>query len=105
MENLIKKSMQVPQERKNAFLKQNLDNAGLVEFAILIGADVTAYDNYAIKFATQNEYVEVVKLLINAGADASANNNYPISVAFKNGHTKVVNILAEAGADINSIGN
>ena len=56
--------------------------------------DPSADDNYAIKGASQNGHVEVVKLLLEDGrADPSANDNYAIRKASKNGHAEVEELL------------
>ena len=49
----------------------------LEELRLLIagGADVTAWNNYAIRLASANGHAKVVKLLMAAGADASVCNN------------------------------
>ena len=60
------------------------------------GADVTADDNSAIRWASRNGHTEVVKLLIEAGADVTARDNYAIQWASENGHTEVVELLKEA---------
>ncbi len=125
---LIQKCQQLPQEKRDLLLKQNLDSVSLGEFVknlmgaedyypicyaaekgyseivkllIEAGADVTANNNYAIKKAAANGYIEVVELLIEAGADVTANNNYAIKKAAANGYIEVVELLIEAGADVN----
>ena len=55
--------------------------AKIVKLLIEAGADVTANDNYAIRYASANGHTEVVKLLIEAGADVTANYNYAIRYA------------------------
>jgi len=68
-------------------------------------SDVTAANNYAIKWASQNGHLEVVKYLVKKGADITANINYPLRWASKNGHLKVVKYLVKKGADITADNN
>ena len=69
LNQLIQELQQLPQERRNLFLKQNLDFVDLVKVAILSGADATADENDAICKAAKGGYIEIVKLLIEAGAN------------------------------------
>ena len=52
----------------------------------------------ALCWAVKNNNAKTVKLLIKAGADVTACNNYAIRFASENGHTEVVKLLIEAGA-------
>ena len=54
--------------------------------------------NEIIIYASKNEHLEVVKLLIEHGADVTADNNYAIRWASKNKHLEVVKLLIENGA-------
>lgn len=69
------------------------------------GADITADDNYAIRIAAYDGYLEVVKYLHQNGADITAVNNYAIRLAAKNGHLDVVKYLHQNGADIAAVNN
>ena len=64
------------------------------------GADVTADDNYAVKWASGNGYLEVVKYLVSKGADVTAGDNYAVKYASRNGHLEVVKYLVSKGADV-----
>ena len=60
------------------------------------GIDPSDNNNYAIKWASKNGHLEIVKLLLqDKRVDPSANNNYAIKWASKNGHTEVVKLLLE----------
>ena len=62
------------------------------------GADVTARDNYPIRKASENGYLEIVELLIKYGADVKADNNYAIIKASENGYLEIVELLIQHGA-------
>ena len=56
--------------------------------------DPSAYNNYAIVFASDNGHLEVVKLLLkDPRVDPSAKDNYSIELASENGHHEVVKLL------------
>ena len=58
--------------------------------------DPSANNNDAIRCASWNGHVEVVKLLLNdPRADPSANNNYAICLASRGGHVDVVELLLD----------
>lgn len=76
---------------------------GLTEVVRLLineGADVTAFENHAIRHAAGAGQVEIVRLLIEAGADVTALNNCALRWAADEGHTEVVSLLTEAGATL-----
>ena len=59
--------------------------------------DPSAYNNHAIRWASENGYTEIVKLLLNdPRVDPSDNDNHAIQLASKMGHTEVVRILLRA---------
>ena len=96
-----------PDKKRKDLLNQSLVNAVqindsfLVEILILLGADVTAYNNYySIQIASEKGYTEIVKLLIEAGADVTADNNYPIWGASAYGYTEIVKLLIDNGAEV-----
>ncbi|MDB6096939.1 MAG: hypothetical protein JWM09_1217 [Francisellaceae bacterium] len=73
-------------------------NGDLAEVNRLLaqGEDVTAQNNYALRVAAANGYLEVVnRLLAEPGVDATANSNEAIRWAASNGHLSVVNRLLE----------
>lgn len=69
------------------------------------GADITADDNYAVRWASENGYLEVVKFLHENGADITARNNYAVKWAAMNGFLDAVKYLHKNGADIRSCDN
>ncbi len=69
------------------------------------GADVTAEDNYAVRYAAENGHLEVVKYLHENGADITANDNYVVICAAENGYLDIVKYLHENGADVTAGNN
>lgn len=63
----LDKNFKLNQEKALCWAVKN-NNTKLVSLLIQAGADVTADDNYAIRFASANGHAEVVKILIEAGA-------------------------------------
>lgn len=97
----------VEQQVKN-FMKSinqeyNLDSAlvecarfGKLEFVKYLlnaGADVHAYNDYALSYAAFNGHTKVVKVLLNAGANVRARNNLALYWANTNGHDDIVKII------------
>ena len=64
------------------------------------GADITAQDDYAVRWAAKNGHLEIVRYLFEKGADITAKNNYAVRLAACNGHLEVVRYLYEKGAYI-----
>jgi len=58
-------------------------------------ADVGARGNYALRYASENGHLEVVRLLLDKGADVSADDNYALRWASRYGHLEVVRLLKE----------
>ena len=65
----------------------------VVELLINNKANITAWDNEAVRWASKNGHIDVVKLLINHKADITAGNNYALRMAAKNNHIDVVNYI------------
>ncbi len=70
-----------------------------VKFVVDKGADVQAYNNYAICLAAQNGHLDMAKFLVDRGADVQADNNYAVLHASKHGHLDMVKFLIDKGAD------
>ena len=92
---IVEDCRQLSQEEKNSFLLNNVNNKGMVEFALFIGADPNSNDNLALCNAVENGNVEVVKLLFDFGADVYADNNYLLRIAIENGHIEIVKLLLD----------
>ena len=66
----------------------------LVQDCLDEGVDPSAQDNRAIRWASYNGHIEVVKLLLtDKRVDPSAQDNFAIRWASGNGHTGVVRLL------------
>lgn len=46
-----------------------------------------------LNWASENGYIEIVKLLLNEGADVHADNDTALRWASENGHSEVVKVL------------
>ena len=66
----------------------------LVEYR---GADIQM--DAALRRASENGYLEVVKYLVEQGADIHSDNDYPLRAAASYGHLAVVNYLVENEAN------
>ena len=67
----------------------------VVQYLVEYGADITANDNYALRWAAaENGHLGVVKYLVEHGAA----NNRAVRWAAQNGHLNVVKYLYEHGA-------
>ena len=75
----------------------------MVKYLHINGVDITADNNYAIKWTSENGHLEVVKYLHANGADITTNR--AISWASRKGHLEVVKYLHENGTDIISNDN
>ena len=69
------------------------------------GVNIHSGDDWALKLASKNGQLEVVKYLVSEGADI--NNNHPwhghaLGLAAKKGHLEVVKYLIEKGANIHA---
>lgn len=64
------------------------------------GADITAQDDYAVRWAAKNGHLEIVRYLYEKGTNIMAKNNYAVRLAACNGHLEVVRYLYEKGAYI-----
>lgn len=99
-EKILRELGKLTEEQITGFFSIALDenNEALLKLAILLGADVTARNNYAIQIVSANGYAEVVKHLIEAGADVTASDNFAIQIASLYGYVEVVKLLEKAGA-------
>ena len=79
---------------------KNQDLLKIIKYLHENGADITAENNYAIRWTSRNGYLDVVKYLHANGADITTGNNYAIKWASNNGHLEVVKYLYINGADI-----
>ena len=80
-------------------------NIDIVKFMIKEGADVHAYNDYAIKWSSENGHTEIVKLLLENGADIHARYDMALRLASLFGHTETIKVLLENGADVHAQNN
>jgi len=59
------------------------------------GTDVHARDDLALRWASQNGHVEMVKVLLVAGADVHARDDYALQWASGNDHVEMVKVLKD----------
>jgi ankyrin repeat protein len=68
------------------------------------GADVHAWNEYALRWASFYGRLEVVQYLVEKGADVHAENEDALRYASLYGHLEVVQFLVEKGADVHAQG-
>jgi ankyrin repeat protein len=69
------------------------------------GADITAFNNLAIKWASMQGHLEIVKYLHQNGVYITASHNFAVRWAAANGYLEVVKYLHENGADVTDENN
>ena len=75
----------------------------MVKYLISAGADVTAQDNGAVRWASAYAQLETVKYLVENGADVTAKNNLAVRWAGVTGRLDMIEYLLKMGADINQL--
>jgi hypothetical protein len=85
--------------------KYDLTNVDTFKYLISLEADVGTNNNFAIGWASENGYLEVVKYLVECGADFNAGNNYAIRHSSYYGYLEIVIFLVECGADFKADNN
>jgi len=80
--------------------KGNLD---IVKYLVENGADIHAYDDYALKWSARNGHLDVVKYLLEKGANIHADNDSVLIDSAYYGRLDVVKYLLEKGANIDVI--
>ena len=102
IKSLIEKGADI--HANNNYLLRYASNNGYLEIIeFLIEKEVNIDIDYVLNLASQNGHMDIVKFLIEKGADIHANNDYILNLASKNGQLEVVKFLIEKGADINSL--
>ena len=66
------------------------------------GVDIHAQNDYALRWASGNGHLEVVKYLVGEGADIHDLDDLALRWASEEGHLDVVKFLVERGADIHT---
>jgi len=73
-----------------------------IEQLILEGADVHADNDCALRWASENGHLNLVKVLLENGADVHAKDDCALMRASNNGHLDVVKVLLKNGADVHA---
>ena len=74
----------------------------VVKYLVESGANIHAENDYALRFASRDGNLEVVKYLLEHGANIHAKDDYALRMASEKGHLEVVKCLIEHGANIYS---
>ena len=82
-------------------VKSNLPH--IVQFMIEHGADVHAYNDWALTFTIIHGHLEVVKLLISAGANIRVISDSALRWTSREGHLEVVKLLKEVISNESSV--
>jgi len=82
--------------------KRSLSEVSTWKWLVSVGADIHAYEDEAVKYASEHGHLEVVKYLVSLGADIHAGDDWAIVWASGNGHLEVVKYLVSLGADIHA---
>ena len=75
--------------------------AEAIRLAIQAGADVHAYNDYALRWASLNGHLAVVEVLVKV-ADIHADDDYALRFASFYGHLSVVEFLVKVGANVHA---
>ena len=70
-----------------------------------MGANFRVLDNWAVRYASENGHLEVVKYLVEKDSDFQVGDNHAVRFASRNGHLEVVKYLVENGADFRADDN
>jgi len=77
-------------------------NFDTIKMLVKQGANIHAYDDYALCWASENGHLNVVKYLVKQGANIHAGDDYALRWASENGHLNVVKYLVKQGANIHA---
>lgn len=86
------------------YLRWAAENNRLQLTKILLdkGADIHADNDYALRWAALKGHMDMVKLLLDRGASIHANDDYAFRWAARNGHLEMVQLLLDRGANIHA---
>ncbi len=92
----------IDQNRLNNMLVDTAKEGSVKGVSMMLskGADIHARDDWALRLASFNGHLDVVKYLIEQGADIHADNDSALRWASDEGHLEVVKYLTEKGADM-----
>ena len=74
----------------------------IIKFIVINLFDIHSHDDYAIRWASRDGKLDIVKCLVKYGADIHACKDYALCYASQNGHLDVVEYLIAHGADIHA---
>ncbi|PWA01686.1 hypothetical protein BB558_002194 [Smittium angustum] len=82
-------------------LKDASENGYLnaVEYLVENGADIHVDQDWALGMASKSGHFNVVKYLVSKGANIQARENFALGIACRNGHFDIVKFFIENGAD------
>ncbi len=102
--NPTKDNKGIKQEKANKILEDAIysGSSSKVRQAILIGADVTIYNNRMVKIAAGAGLLGILKILEEAGADIHASDDDSLRLSAMNGKIEVFKYLHERGADLSA---
>ena len=63
-----------------------------------LGADIHANNEEALRVASSNGHIDIVKYLVDLGADIHANNDEAVNLANRYGYHDVVKYLVSLGS-------
>jgi len=86
----------------------------VIQYLVSIGANIHAYDGYALRWAAEYGHLQVVQYLLNPpvnnflnrkheGVNIHADNNYPFQNAAENGHLQIVKYFVSKGTNIHTL--
>lgn len=88
--------------RENYLLEASKNgHTEIVELLLEKGADIHAYDDRALVWATNGRHIETVRLLLEKGANVHANNDEALRIASGNDDAEIIRLLLDNGANIN----
>ncbi len=85
--------------------KYLLSDIKTIQYLLDAGANPQVNDNYAICWASDNGYTDIVRLLIDHNVNIFASNNRALCWASESGHLAIVQILIDNGANVQILQN
>ncbi len=82
--------------------KRLLSDVSTIEYLLSCGATIDKMIDNPLRWACQNGYFEIVKLLIRKGVDPCVNNNSALRSASYYGHDNIVELLLNNRADVHA---
>jgi len=91
-----------PEKSLNEKLIEAAGGNNLSEVMVLwvLGADIQAENDKALRLAAENGHLPIVEYLVGKGADITAEDDFALQRSAGQGHLTVVQYLVEQGADL-----